>query len=102
MSYLYLPQKPTPGYEGLAESLQQIDGLGQVQNGSPLAEVNRAIRAAKAQMKVHTERYEKLAAGAGRTNDGTAARTEVRKFWEWSSEMAFLLHEGQAHRPDLN
>ncbi|MBD9356763.1 hypothetical protein [Methylomonas albis] len=87
--YLYAQQQP-PFSLGLGE-------LG----GD---DVDQAIRTAKKQMQIHYDRREKYAAGAGRTNDGSAARKEEVKWWEWSSELQFLerlkaVYETQAGVP---
>ena len=75
-------------------------GLGELGDG----EIDQAIRAAKRQMQIHYDRQRKYAAGAGTTNDGTAARKEIAKYWEWSSELGFLerlkaVYETQAGVP---
>lgn len=76
------------------------EGLGQLGQ----SDIDQAIRAAKRQMKVHYDLQEKYAAGAGKTNDGTAARKEIAKYWEWSDELDFLeklkaVYESQAGIP---
>ena len=75
-------------------------GLGQLGQG----EIDQAINMAKRQMQVHVELRRKYAAGAGKTNDGTAAAKEAAKYWEWSRERDFLeqlkaVHESQAGVP---
>jgi hypothetical protein len=62
------------------------------------------IGAAKQRMEAHAARYDKLVAGAGRTNNGTTARKEIREYWEWVGELAFLerlkaVYESQAGVP---
>ena len=70
------------------EGMRAREGLGQLGE----SEIDQAIRAAKRQMQLHYDLQGKYAAGAGKTNDGTAARREIAKYWEWSSERDF--HEG--------
>lgn len=87
--YLYA-QQPLPFQPGLGE-------LGE-------SDIDQAIRAAKRQMQIHYDRQAKYAAGAGTTNDGTAARKEIAQYWEWSSELGFLerlkaIYETQAGVP---
>ncbi|MGH8489141.1 MAG: hypothetical protein ACREXS_09840 [Gammaproteobacteria bacterium] len=64
------------------EGTQAHEGLGQLDQ----SDIDQAIRVAKRQMQVHYDLQGKYAAGAGKTNDGTAARKEIAKYWEWSRE----------------
>jgi hypothetical protein len=68
------------------EGIQAHAGLGQLGQ----SDIDQAIRAAKRQMQVHYDLQGRYAAGAGKTNDGTAARKEMAKYWEWSRERDFL------------
>jgi hypothetical protein len=82
------------------EGIQAHAGLGQLGE----SEIDGAIRAAKRQMQMHYDLQGKYAAGAGKTNDGTAARKEMAKYWEWSRERDFLeglkaVYESQAGVP---
>lgn len=82
------------------EGIQAHEGLGQLDE----SDIDRAIGAAKRQMQVHYSLQGKYAAGAGKTNDGTAARKEMAKYWEWSRERDFLerlkaVYESQAGVP---
>jgi hypothetical protein len=63
-------------------------------------DIDQAIRAAKRQMQIHSDLQGKY----NKTNDGTAARKEFEKHWEWSREHDFLerlkaLYESQAGVP---
>lgn len=82
------------------EGIQAHEGLGQLGQ----SDIDQAIRAAKRQMQVHYDLQGKYAAGAGKTNDGTAAAKEAAKYWEWSRERDFLerlkaVYESQAGVP---
>jgi hypothetical protein len=82
------------------EGIEAHVGLGQLGQ----SDIDQAIRAAKRQIQVHHDLQAKYAAGAGKTNDGTAARKEVAKFWEWTFERDFLenlkaVYESQAGVP---
>jgi len=68
------------------EGIQAHEGLGQLGQ----SDIDQAIGAAKRQMKSHLDLQKKFAAGAGKTNDGTAAAKEAAKYWEWSRERDFL------------
>jgi hypothetical protein len=80
----------------------EVDTEGLEQLGQ--SDIDQAIRAAKSQMQVHFDLQGKYAAGAGKTNDGMAARKEIAKYWEWSRERDFLeglkaVYESQAGVP---
>jgi hypothetical protein len=82
------------------EGRQAYEGLGQLGQ----SDIDQAIKAAGKQMQIHSDLQEKYAAGAGKTNDGTAARKEITKYWEWSRERDFLqglkaIYESQAGVP---
>jgi hypothetical protein len=87
-------------YPQTHEGIQAHGGLGQLGQSA----IDQAISAAKRQMQVHYDLQGKYAAGAGKTNDGTAARKEVAKYWEWTRERDFLeklkaVYESQAGIP---
>lgn len=93
---MYLYSKP---YEA---HIRAPIGFGE--DASDRSQIDQEIGAAKQRMQAHAARYDKLSAGAGRTNDGTAARKEVGGYWEWAGELAFLLglrqvYESQAGVP---
>jgi hypothetical protein len=62
------------------------EGIGQQSQ----TEIDGSIRTAKRQMQIHYDLQAKYAAGAGKTNDGTPARREIAKYWDWSRERDFL------------
>jgi hypothetical protein len=67
-------------------------------------EIDQAIRAAERKMQFHYNLRNKYAAGAGKANNGTAARQQETKYWEWSRERDFLerlkaVHEFQVGVP---
>ena len=59
------------------ECMQAHEDMGSLVQG----EIDQVIRAAKRQMQIHYNLQAKYAAGAGKTNDGTAARKEIAKYW---------------------
>ena len=69
------------------EGMQAYEGLKPLFQG----EIDEAIGKAKTQMQIHLNLQAKYAAGASKNaNYGTAARKEMRKYWEWSHERDFL------------
>ena len=87
-------------YIQMHKGIQTREGLGQLGEN----DINQAISAAKRQMQIHYELQGKYAAGAGNTNDGTAARKEIAKYWKWLRERDFLeglkaVYESQAGVP---
>jgi hypothetical protein len=87
--YIYMPN-----------SRQAYEGLGQLGQ----SEINQAISMAKKQMKIHSDLQAKYTAGAGKTNDRTAAHKEFEKHGEWMRELDFLeklkaVYESQAGVP---
>jgi predicted small secreted protein len=79
----------SPSYIENNEDMQTYEGLEPLIQGE-IGEIDQAIRTAKKQMQVHYNLQMKYAAGAGKTNNGTAARKEMAKYWEWSHERDFL------------
>jgi hypothetical protein len=82
------------------EGIRAHEGLGQLGQN----DIDQAIRAAKRHMQIHYDLQGKYAAGAGKTNDGSAAHKERAKYWEWSRERDFLerlkaVYESQAGVP---
>jgi hypothetical protein len=87
-------------YTQTHEGIQAHEGLGQLGQSA----IDQAIREARRQMQVHYDLQGKYAAGTGKTNDGTAARKEGAKYWEWTRERDFLeklkaVYESQAGVP---
>lgn len=86
MSYLYSPippQRPPHSFR----SIPVLSGLGWFGNGGTTAEVNQAIRSAKAKRDAATARYTRLTAGGITTPE---ALIEKKKWWDWASEVEFL------------
>lgn len=89
MSYLYLRSIPAAYFSSIGP-FPNVHRLGQIGDSRGAgADVDQAIRHVKAKMEHHLDRYNKLFARAGRTNDGTAARGEVKRH-SWSGRMKWI------------